>query len=152
MIMRYIMLSLFTMCFSINAFAVNNYTQSIHVVNLLANTSLPEVGMTGTPVIVNYFNGNSYPCWTTTLHFREDTTVHAGEAWMGCVAKINQVVVQPLLVVNKLKTYLGSDSVDIDTRKYATHLTIVQLDTPRFDELTGLVSHSGSLKVQAHAD
>jgi hypothetical protein len=152
-----VLVSLFTCG---NAFAVMDakdltaspqYTQSIHVVNLLANTSLSDVGMTASPVIVKYYNGNSYPCWTSTLNFQEDTAVHAGPR-LGCENKINQVVVTPLLVANKLKTYLGSASVDIDTTKYATHVTIVQSTSPQFDRDSGLVVHSGNLTIQAQAD
>lgn len=128
------------------------YSQSIHVVNLLANTNLADPGMTTTPVIVKYFNGNAYPCWTSVLGFKEDTTVHAGGPKLGCGDKINQVVVMPVLVADKLKTYLGSSSVNIDLAKYSTHLTIVQNNIPTFDTQSGLVANSGSITVQVQAE
>lgn len=127
------------------------YTQSIHVVNLLANTNLADSGMTPTAVIVKYYNGGANPCWTTTLKFHEDTAVHAGPG-LGCVAKIDQITVTPITVAEKLKTYSGASTVTIDTTKYSTHATIVQNQAPVFDTQNGLVSSSGSMNIQVTSD
>jgi hypothetical protein len=127
------------------------YTQSIHVVNLLANTGVADTGMTATPISVKYYNGSDWPCWTTTLDFHQDTAVHAGPG-LGCVAKITQVIVMPSMVAEKLKTYKGPASVEIDTTKYSTHLTIIQNQAPVFDTQNGLVTSSGSVTIQVMAD
>lgn len=149
-----------SLAFSAPAFAIMDaqdldlkaeYTQSIHIVNLLANTGLSDSGMTATPVIVKYYNGGSNPCWTTTLNFHQDTSAHAGPG-LGCVAKINQVVIMPLVVADKLKTYTGPSTVSIDTSKYSTHLTIIQSQAPVFDSQSGLVANSGSINIQVTTD
>ena len=127
------------------------YTQILHVVNLLANTGLADAGMTETPVIVKYYNGGANPCWTTTLNFRQDTVVHAGPG-LGCDNKINQVIVMPSLVADKLKTYHGPASIEVDTTKYSTHLTMIQDQAPLFDNQNGLVASSGSIRIQRTTD
>lgn len=124
--------------------ATDEFTQSIHVVNLLANDSLPDAGMTPTSIIVKYYNGSALPCWTNTLKYRDDVTIHAGPR-QGCINKVNQVVITPVLVADKLKTYLGSLSVDIDTTKFANYLTIIQNQAPTFDTQSGMVVQSGSM-------
>jgi hypothetical protein len=126
------------------AAASDDYTQSIHVVNLLANDTISEPGMTPTGIIVKYFNGNTLPCWTNTLNYRDDVTIHAGPR-QGCINKVNQIVITPVLVADKLKTYLGSVSVDIDTSKFANYLTIIQKQAPSFDTQSGMVVQSGSM-------
>jgi len=131
--------------------ATGGYIQSIHVVNLLANTIIADPGMTSTPIIVKYYNGYDWPCWTTVLDFHQDTAVHAGPG-LGCAAKINQVVVMPAIVADKLKTYRGPVSIDVDTSKYSTHLTVIQNQAPVFDNQNGLVINSGSVTIQSTAD
>lgn len=126
------------------AAASDDYTQSIHVVNLLANDTLSDPGMTPTGIIVKYFNGSMLPCWINTLNYREDVTIHAGPR-QGCINKVNQIVITPILVADKLKTYLGSVSVDIDTSKFANYLTIIQKQGPTFDMQSGMVTQSGSM-------
>lgn len=127
------------------------YTQSIHVVNLLANGGLPDPGMTRTPVIVKYYNGSSWPCWTYTLNYQDDYTIHTGPT-QGCVNKVNQVVITPMLVAEKLNTYRVPDTVMIDTTKYSSHVVVAQAKAPVFDSQSGLVALSGDVKVNVQTD
>lgn len=124
-----------------------NITQSIQIINLLANINLSDPGMTPTSVIIKYYNGGSNPCWASALNYQEDTTVHAGP-WLGCIEKINEIVIDPVLVANKLKTYENQLRVSINGDKYSHQLTIMQEQPPTFDIKTGLVARPGTMLVK----
>lgn len=128
----------------------NQYTQSIQVVNLLANTLLPDPGMTPTSVLIRYYNGGSEPCWSNTLSYQDDVTIHAGPT-QGCLNKVFKVTITPMLVAGKLETYQGPITVDIDTTKYANQITIHQERAPVFDIQSGLVSSPGTIKAKIQA-
>lgn len=126
------------------------FTQEIHVTNLLANDELPDPGMTPTAILVDYFNGGQYPCWTSHLAYHEDVTIHAGPS-QGCREKVSRIVISPTMTADKLKTYLAPFHVEIDTGKYATQIIVVQNTPPTFDSKTGLASISGTAKVKTQA-
>ncbi|MBA3660320.1 MAG: hypothetical protein H0W64_01185 [Gammaproteobacteria bacterium] len=128
----------------------NNFIQSIQVVNLLANTTLPDPGMTPTTIIVKYYNNASYPCWVSTLSYQQDTAIHAGPT-QGCVTKVNMVEITPLLVGEKLRTYQGPVQVQVDTSKYASQITVVQNQAPVFDPSNGLIVTPGTIKAKVQA-
>lgn len=128
----------------------NQFTQEIHVVNLLANTDLPDPGMTPTAIIVDYYNGSSWPCWTNHLTYQQDVTIHAGPT-QGCKAKVNRVVISPTLAADKIKTYVAPIYVEIDPRQYSTQIMVVQQTPPSFDTLTGLASTSGTATTRVQA-
>lgn len=128
----------------------NNFTQSIQVVNLLANHTLSDTGMTPTGVLIKYFNGGSSPCWSTTLNYQNDATIHAGPT-QGCQAKVNMIEIMPLLVADKLKTYQGPIKINIDTSKFASQITIIQEQGPLFDIKTGLVTTPGTFQTRVQA-
>lgn len=136
-----------------NAFAeetaplANNYIQEIHVVNLLANNELTDPGMTPTAILVDYYNGGTWPCWTNHLAYRDDVTIHAGPT-QGCKTKVTRVVISPTMMADKLKTYLAPIYAEIDATKYATQIIVLQNTPPTFDSKTGLASISGTAKVQ----
>lgn len=83
-----------------------NYDQNISIVNILGNTNLPDPGMTPSSLLIKYFNGGTFPCWTATVDYHDEYIVHAGPG-LGCVAKINQIVVMPLRVADRLMVYQG---------------------------------------------
>lgn len=126
------------------------FIQSIQVINLLSNTNLADPGMTTTSVIVKYFNGHREPCWISTLNYQEDTTIHAGP-WDGCVDKVTELVINPILVADKLKTYDPSITVPIDANNYSNQITIIQDEPPTFSAENGLVTKSGSIKVKVQS-
>ncbi len=128
----------------------NQFTQEIHVTNLLANDELPDPGMTPTAILVDYYNGGQYPCWTNHLAYHEDVTIHAGPS-QGCREKVSRIVISPTMTADKLKTYLAPFHVVIDTSKYATQIIVVQDTPPTFDAKTGLASISGTAKVKTQA-
>lgn len=130
-----------------DAAAANNYIQEIHVANLLANHELTDPGMTPTAVVVEYYNGSSRPCWSNHLDYRDDVTIHAGPT-QGCKNKVTRVVISPMLTADKLKTYLAPVYAEIDPSKYATQIIVMQNTPPAFDSKNGLVSMSGTAKVQ----
>jgi hypothetical protein len=130
--------------------ARNQFTQEIHVVNLLANHDLPDPGMTPTAVIVDYYNGGSWPCWTNHLAYHEDATIHAGPT-QGCREKVTRVVISPTLTADKLKTYQAPFHIELEPAKYSTQIMIVQNTPPTFDSQTGLAIVSGTAKAQLQA-
>jgi hypothetical protein len=127
-----------------------NFSQSIQVVNLLANNVLSDSGMTPTPIIVKYYNGDKQPCWMATLNYQDDYTIHAGPT-QGCRAKVTSVEISPTLVADKLKTYQVPVTLSIDTTKYAYQITIIQDHAPTFDSSNGLVEKSGTLQAKIQA-
>lgn len=151
--MRNLFLGIVLSILSITALASKDLTtqhdiiQSIQVINLLANTELPNPGMTPTPVIIKYYNGRSEPCWISKLNYQDDTTIHVGP-WMGCVNKVTELVVTPVIVADKLKTYQSQLTIPVDLTKYSTQITLVQDEPPTFDTQSGLVIKSGSFKVK----
>jgi hypothetical protein len=68
------------------------------------------------------------------LKFSEDTIVYAGPH-RGCERNINEIIVTPIAVADKLKTYRGPVSVEINPANKFVHLAIAQEDThgPVFD-------------------
>lgn len=123
-----------------------DYSQSIQILNLLGNGALVDPGMTATPIIVKYYNGNGNQCWVTSLNYQSDTTVHAGGSGLGCAQKITEIVISPVDVAGKLHTYKGPLVLSIDTSKFAHQLTIIQDAAPEFDTLSGLVVKPGTIK------
>lgn len=128
----------------------NQFTQEIHVVNLLANTDLPDPGMTPTAVVVDYYNGGSWPCWTNHLTYRQDVTIHAGPT-QGCREKVHRVVISPTLTADKIKTYQAPIYVEIDPSQYSTQIMVVQKTPPTFDTQTGLANISGTATTKTQA-
>lgn len=128
----------------------SGYTQSIQVVNLLANVNLVDPGMTPTSIIIKYYNGAENPCWVTTLDYHQDTTIHAGPT-QGCVQKVNEITITPMLVANKIKTYEGPQVVRIDISKYANQITVSQKSPPEFDPRSGLAAVSGTMQIHTQA-
>lgn len=126
--------------------ATGPITQSLQVINLLANTNLTDPGMTTTPVVVKYYNGYEYPCWVSTLGYQTDTTVHAGPG-LGCGANITEVIVSPMVVAEKLHTYKGPNVITLDPTKFSYQLTILQDKPPIFDSQSGLVISPGTVKI-----
>lgn len=148
-----VLLFLFLNCSNANSnslIASDEFTQSIQVINLLANSHLADPGMTPTAILVKYFNGGKEPCWMNQLPFRNDVTIHSGPT-QGCIEKVNKIIISALPVADKLKTYQGEITVDIDTNKYANQLTVGQEQAPIFDKDSGLVADSGTLKVNIQA-
>lgn len=131
-----------------NLLAKNQATQSIQIVNLLGNNDLPDPGMTTTGVIIKVYNGSQSPCWVTSLNYKSDTTIYAGP-YMGCGEKVNEIIISPIHVVDKLKTYGGPITVPVDTSKYASQITIIQDQAPLFDTQSGLVSKQGTVKIKS---
>jgi hypothetical protein len=145
-------------CVSANAKSSNDaqtakgdYIQSVHVVNLLANSVIPDAGMTKTPITIRYYNGNQWPCWSYTVNYQDDYTIHAGPN-TGCVAKVDQVVIEPVLVADKLHTYVTPDRVYLDTSKYSSHIVVTQDQAPIFDTQSGLVTTPGTMRIQVQTD
>jgi hypothetical protein len=128
----------------------NRFTQSVYVANLLGNPNITDAGMTGTSIVVQYFTSNSYPCWTSTLGYQEEVTIHAGPT-QGCKTKVNKVVIIPIVMGDKLKTYEGPVSTDIDVSKFSSQIVVMQDQPPFFDENTGLVAKSGTIKLQVQS-
>jgi hypothetical protein len=127
------------------------HVQSVHVVNLLANSTIPDPGMTKTPIMVRFYNGNTWPCWSFTINYQDDYVIYAGPN-MGCVAKVTQIVIEPVLVADKLNTYRTPDRVYLDTTKYSSHVLITQEQPPLFDTQSGLVTSSGTMHIQVQTD
>lgn len=130
--------------------AANQYTQSIYVVNFLANKNIADPGMTPTAILVDYYNGDQKPCWSKRINYQEDDTIHAGPT-QGCVNKVNRVVVTPMAVAEKLNIYQGPAEVAIDTTKYSTQITITQDKSPLFDTQNGLVATPGTIQIKTQS-
>lgn len=142
---------------ALNAFAnqpaatAPSYLQVIQLVNFLSNTSIVNAGMTPTPVTIQFFDDNSgKPCWTTTLNYLSDFTIHSGPG-QNCSTLIQELIITPSVVANLLQTYQGPYTVTLDTTKYSTQITILQDNAPIFDVASGLVATSGTIKVQTQA-
>lgn len=127
-----------------------NFTQSIQVVNLLANHNLDEVGMTPTPFIVQYYNGEKQPCWIATLNYQDDYTIHTGPT-QGCRTKVDTIEFIPTFVAEKLKPYDTPITLKLDLTKYAHQITIIQNTSPTFSSSTGLVTQAGTLQAKVQA-
>lgn len=126
------------------------FNQAIQVVNLLANHTLPDAGMTPTPIIIKYYNGDKQPCWIATLNYQDDYTIHAGPT-QGCRTKVTSIEISPMVVAEKLKTYQSDVSVTIDITKYASQITVIQDLAPVFASSNGLVEKPGTLQVKLQA-
>jgi hypothetical protein len=128
----------------------NQYIQEIHVVNLLANNDLTDPGMTPTAILVDYYSSGSWPCWTNHLAYRDDITIHAGPT-QGCKQKVNRVVITPMMTFDKLRTYVAPVHLEIDQTKYATQIIVLQDTPPSFDNNSGLVITSGTMRAQTQS-
>jgi len=131
--------------------ASGEYIQSVHVVNLLSNATIPDPGMTRTPIMVRYYNGNKWPCWSYTINYQDDYTVHAGPS-LGCQTKVDLVVIEPMIVADRLNTYRVPDRISLDTSKFSSHIIVTQDQAPAFDVQSGLVSVPGTMRIQVQAD
>lgn len=126
------------------------YQQTISIMNVLANTNLPDPGMTPTPLIVKYYNGGTLPCWTAAVNYQDEYIAHAGPG-LGCVNKINQISIIPVVVAEKLAVYRGPLNIDIDVSKFSTQIIISEESEPQFDPRSGLVSAPGSMRSQVQS-
>lgn len=143
-----LLLSPMVLAYPIEAVKIQgDYTQSIQIVNLLANNTLPDPGMTPTTFIVKYYNGSAYPCWYATLNYHDDYTVHAGPN-LGCREKVDRVEITPNPVAEKLRTYQPGLILPVDTSKFLTQITIVQGAPPLFDANNGMVIQSGTMQAR----
>lgn len=124
------------------------YLQIIQLVNYLSNTTIPNSGMTPTSVTLQFFeDGASKACWTTTLAYQTDFTIHSGVG-QNCTKQITTISVTPIMVASLLQTYNGPYTITVDTTKYALQMTILQDTAPIFDTASGLVATPGTIKVQ----
>lgn len=128
--------------FCSNSYAA--YLQTIQLVNLLANTTV-TTGMTPTAVTIQFYDDNSgKACWTTTLNYLADFTIHSG-AGQSCATAITHLAVTPILVATVLQTYTGPYTVNIDGAKFATQITLIQATAPVFNTANGLVTTPGTI-------
>ncbi len=127
-----------------------HYQQTISIVNVLANTNLPDPGMTPTPIIVKYYNGGTLPCWAAAVNYQDEYIAHAGPG-LGCVNKINQIIIMPVVVAEKLAVYHGPVIINVDVSKFSTQIIISEEREPQFDAQSGLVSVQGSIRSQVQS-
>ncbi|VVC75661.1 hypothetical protein AQUSIP_09510 [Aquicella siphonis] len=127
--------------------AAGPISQSIQITNLLANTDLQDSTMTQTSVMVSAYNGGKSPCWSAKVDYQNDYTFHVGPR-LGCTDKIYQLVIDPIPVGGKLKTYTGPYGINIDVSKFATQIILVQDQKPEFDPLNGMIKTPGTMKAK----
>lgn len=121
--------------------------QSIQVTNLLANTDLQDSSMTQTAVTVSAYSADKSPCWTQKIDYQNDYTFHVGPR-LGCSSKVYQLVVNPIPVAGKLKTYSGPYEIKIDPSVFSTQAIIIQDQKPVFDPVNGMVKTPGTIKAK----
>lgn len=127
------------------------FLQVIQMVNFLANTGITNAGMTPTSVTLQFFDDSSgKPCWSTTLAYLADFTIHSGPG-QNCPNLITTITVTPINVATLLATYSGPYTVMIDTTKYSSQITIEQATAPIFDTASGLVATPGTIKTAIQA-
>lgn len=147
---RRAVITILTLC-SLNAIAAPSYTQVIQVVNFLANTALPDLGMTPTPVKLEFFNdATTKACWSTTLAYLADFTIRTGTG-QSCAAQIHTMKISPIVVSSVLQTYSPALSVSFDLTKYSSQIMILQDTAPVFSTTTGLVSTPGTITTTIQA-
>lgn len=121
------------------------YLQVIQIVNFLSNTSIADPGMTPTSVVVQFYDSaTSKVCWTTSLAYLGDFTLHSGPG-QNCTGLINQIKVTPNNVATLLQTYTGPYTINVDTTKYSSQITVTQATAPVFDTASGLVATPGTI-------
>lgn len=131
-----------------NAGEANGYLQTVQIINFLSNTALTNQGMTPTAVTIKFFNDTSgKACWTTTLAYQADFTLHSGLG-QNCPTAITSLSVTPILVSNVLQTYSGPYTINLDMTKYAYQINIVQDVAPVFESTNGLVKTPGTITAQ----
>lgn len=126
--------------------AANTAIQRIDIGNILWNSSAGgSGGFTNTAVTLDFGNGESTPCFSTTLPFQTTITVWAGLNFP-CVKPITDVSITPIATSLGL-VYLPPEIVLINTQVYSTQLLIKQLSPPLFDPDNATLMSPGTVAI-----
>lgn len=126
--------------------AANAAIQRIDIGNILWNSSAGgNGGFTNTDVTLDFSNGESTPCFSTTLPFQTTMTVWAGLNFP-CVKPITEVSITPLATSLGL-VYLPPEIMLINTQVYSTQLLIKQLLPPLFDPNNATLMSPGTVAI-----
>ncbi|CAM3083314.1 Uncharacterised protein [Legionella steigerwaltii] len=133
-------LLLLTQIFSTTLHAANAPIQQIDIANLLGSG-----GATETAVLVAFSNGDSLPCYTTTIAYQAVTSIWAGIG-QTCQAPITSITLTP--IANGLGTVYETPlyPVTVDSSYYSTQIIISQNTAPTFDPNNGNILSPGTLQ------
>lgn len=120
-------------------YAANAPIQRIDIANLLSNGG----GISSTAVSLEFTNGGSTPCFTTTLPYQGVITVWAGMG-QACTTAITNLTITPLAGDFGV-IYNPPNPLTISNSPYLTQITISQNTAPTFDPTNGTLLSTGTV-------